>query len=807
MRTMLQPLVRVGGRLSLALVPGVLLGVYGRRPELAFLGYLALVPWVLLYTDDRRPRPALGYYVVGAYFAWLMLHPHFFKYGNVPALAMGLVYFLPWLFFAPLLRTIHHRLHLPRTFSVPVVWVAVEWLRTTLTLGHFDLFAMGYTQARFPALIQIADLTGVYGLSFLLAAVAGLLADASFALRGSGWSVSRAFRARRLWLSAASVIAAFALVAVYGVWRLGGASTEPGPRVAVVQPNVLHTLRNAVGVHLTQVMLTEDGVDPAVADLIVWPENAIYDNIGREGAYLEDLAWLARTKHASLLVGALGSANGRPGRTTNGAYLIDPDGHMAGHYDKRLLFPWSEYLPGDGLLRRIVPPVYRAHRMLTRNGWGYVATGVPGGSMTVFRLPWQGGLVPFAALICHETIHPPLAAEAGRSPARFIVNITSEGEVGGPIQEQMLRICILRAVENRRPLVRVGNTGISCFIDAYGRVRSVLRGQRGRTINDAGVLVDRVALSPPTVTPFARSHDGFAVGCVLLTLALLVWSLLRRSPRAAIVAAALAPALLLTGCFPVPDPGSDAADAPAALERGIRLFEQGTASYPAAVEALAQACAAPDPCRRAVPYLAESLRALKQMEVGSEFFERLATRRPEVEGLALGYGGFFMEKAGYLGRAIKSLRRAVELEPEPRFYRWLGKLELRMGEPETAIETLRAGAALAPQDADLEALLGKALRREGRLEEAREALQQALSLRLDHGAAWVDLGRVRMEQGDEGGAVTAFRRAIEVDPDNIEARFMLARRALREQRVEDAERLLAEIRQIEATLGRGPRED
>ncbi len=807
MRTFLAALARVTVRLLLALLPGLMLGAYSRYPAMAFLGYAAIVPWVLLYTDDRRRKVPLAYYFVGAYFAWLMLYPEFFKYGWLPPLAMGAVYFVPWLLFAPLLRSIHHRLLLPRTLTVPLVWVAVEWLRTTLTLGHFDLFPLGYSQARFPALVQIADITGVYGVSFLVTAVSGLTADLVFALRDNGGSVARAFRVRRVWLGAIAVATTFGLVCLYGAYRLGTARNEPGPRVALVQPNVLHTLRNSVGVHLSQVRLTEVAVEPSAADLIVWPENAILDDIYREGAYLDDLAWLAASKHAPMLVGALAAASDSPGQTRNGAFLIDESGAITGQYDKRLLFPWSEYVPGDTLLRWAVPAAYRAHRMITRNGWGYVATGLPGHGMTLFHLPWHGEDLAFAALICHETIRPPLVAEAGRSAARFLVNITSEGEVGGPIQEQMLRICILRAIESRAPLLRAGNTGISCFIDAQGRVRSVLHGERGRTINDAGVLIDRVSLSPPTVTLYSRSHDAFAVACVALTAVLLAWGLLRPRRGAAAAAVVLAALAATAGCYPVPEIGSDAGAAPGALERGLELAQQGPEAYRAAIDELAAACAEPSTCRQAIPYIAEGFRQLQQMEVGAEFFLALARRHPTMEGLASGYAGFFLEKAGYLEQAVERFRRSLELEPTAEVYRWLGKLELRMGERDRAIETLRTGLDLAPDDVEIRALLGKALRRAGALDEARSLLLEVIAARLDHGSAWVDLGRIRMAEGDERGAVTAFRRAIEVVPDNIEARFMLARRALREGRMEDADRLLEEIRQIESTLGRGPRED
>ena len=89
--------------------------------------------------------------------------------------------------------------------------------------------------------------------------------------------------------------------------------------------------------------------------------------------------------------------------------------------------------------------------------------------MEILEFPWRGGTSRFAPLICVENTYPPLPASAGRIGADFFLNITSEGLVGGPVQEQLLRIAMLRAIENRMSYVRVGNTGISGVIDATGR--------------------------------------------------------------------------------------------------------------------------------------------------------------------------------------------------------------------------------------------------------------------------------------------------------------------------------------------------
>lgn len=532
MRGFAQSIATIAGRSALGVLPAVLLGAYASRPALAFLPYVALIPRVFLYTDDRRPKTSFVYYFLGVWLTWILNFSFTFKYGWHVPIAAALFFIPPWLFFAPVLRHVHRRFHWPRALTVPLIWVAVEWLRAVFTLAHLDFFRLGYSQARFTPLIQIAEITGVYGVSFLIAAVNGLAVDVYLAVRDARWSLEQVRRRGRLLATVGAVGAAFALAWVYGEFRLRRVRMDEGPRLAVVQPNVMHTVRNLVGVHLTQFLMTDERIPAGAADMIVWPENAILDDIRREGVYLDDLSWLASEKDSLMLVGALSHPDEHPGYTSNGAFLVDERGDILGEYHKLLLIPWAEYIPLDGLLHTVSPWLQRLHRDLARKGWGYLATGTAGDGMTVFRVPHEGDMPPFAALICHENSHPPIPAEAARQGARFFVNITSEGESHGPLQEQLMRISMVRAVENRIAYVRAGNTGISCFIDPAGRLQSILRGDRGRTILDAGVLIDNVALSSGGITPYAASHDAFAKLCVVVSFVLWGASLIgRRGPR------------------------------------------------------------------------------------------------------------------------------------------------------------------------------------------------------------------------------------------------------------------------------------
>jgi apolipoprotein N-acyltransferase len=608
-----------------------------------------------------------------------------------------------WLPFAPILSRLHHRLDLPRSISVPLAWTSTEWIRSTFTVSHFDLYGLGYSQARFPALVQIADVTGVYGISFLLAAAGGWLADLGFASRRDGFRA--ALRLRRIRVGGTAIVAAIVVFSGYGAWRLASIRHEPGPRLALVQPNVPHTQQNMVGVHLEQLLMTQRNVPAGEVDLIVWPENAILDNIRRPGAYLEDLAWMAREKDAWFLVGALGKPAEHPGRTTNGAWLIDRDGEIRGHYDKQVLFPWGEYIPGDAFLGRWAPAVQRFHRELTRMGWGFQPTGLPGDATDVLEFPWNGEMLRFAALICVENTFPPLPAEAGALGADFFLNITSEGKVGGPVQEQLLRIAMFRAIENRMSYVRVGNTGISGVIDSHGVARAILVGDNGNTINTAGVLTVDVPLSRSGTTLYSRSGDAFVKIVLVLTAALLLGSLFRRGRRSA-AATVTATVLLVAGCSSPPPLGSDPSAVDDALRRGRALLEAGRRGE--AIEALTGACATEEGCALALPRLYEAYDPGKEDDDAVVLFGLGLERYPALGADALAFRAAFRDRSLDVAGARDDYVRSLEVRPSARVHGRLGNLYMRMERFEDALEQFRAGLDLTPEDPQLRAHPGPA---------------------------------------------------------------------------------------------------
>lgn len=784
----------------LAAASPVLLGLYAWFPFLGFLPFIALVPWILLYTDDR-PKPAsAAWYVVGAWVAWMLQHPAVAHFGWFVPPVMAAALFVGWIPFPFLIRPIHRRFHWPRALTVPIVWVCLEWLRSAVTLAHFDLYALGYSQARVTPLVQVADLTGVYGVSFLVAAFNGWVADAIVAWRSRAATGMDPGARRRLLRSAAAVGALFAAALTYGVVRLSAARDDPGPRIAVVQPNIEHSERNAIGVHLSQVIFTDERVAAGAADLIVWPENAVLDNLRRPGMYIPDLARLAREKNAHMLVGGMGKSSEVPGKTTNTAYLIDGGGNILGEARKQVLFPWSEMIPGDALLRRLAPGVWRFQRALVRKGWGFVPTGLPGRETTVLSLPYGGGTLPFGVLICVENAYAPIPAEASRKGARFLVNITSEREVGGPVQEQLLRVSMLRAVENRIAYVRCGNSGISAFVDPEGRLRRVLMGERGGTIHDHGVLIERVLLGRPGPTVYARSHDAFAFLCIAATFVLLVSSLGPGFGAAGVRAGAMALLVLASwGCGSGPRPGTDPEAAPAALAEGRKRLAAGDPS--GAITALARACAAPESCGAAIPMLSLAFQATRRFEDAADLFAAVAAARPEVRADALAEQARFLDRLGELRAAEGAYAAAVALRPDAATWATLGTLRMRMEDPSGALEAYGRALELSPGDAQIRYLHARGLWLAGRLADAEREIDGLIADHPDHGAGWAVKGRLREAAGDEAGAVAAYRSALGGDRENVEARFMLARRALAAQDFDQAKRWLREIWALDAGGG------
>ena len=228
---------------------------------------------------------------------------------------------------------------------------------------------------------------------------------------------------------------------------------------------------------------------------MIWPETAVPDFI-RSSAESYDLVARLAMRGTPLLVGTMDFTASDTGiRYYNSSILFDTNGNEIGKYDKQHLVPFGEYVPFPGLMRKFTP-------VEVDFGQGSGSTLLP-----------LNGEDSFSVLICFEDAVPPLAVNAIRAGARWLVNQTNDAWFDPSAQsEQHLAHAVFRCVENRVPMARCCNTGVTCFIDAFGSVK------RGIDVRTAGFTAGVIHPRPvgAELTFYTRYGDLFARGCLLL---------------------------------------------------------------------------------------------------------------------------------------------------------------------------------------------------------------------------------------------------------------------------------------------------
>lgn len=466
--------------------------------DLSVLGWVALVP--LLYFLSSRPGRAetflAGYSAGFVFFAgtcyWITYS--MYNYGGLPlVVAVGILLLFVAVFalhtaaFAFLVRVCLNRWPVWGLLFAAPVWVAVELVQGHLIFGGFPWMLAGYALAPFSGLLQIVTWSGVYGLSFLLVGVNALLA---IAFRRKSWMVGTA---------GITIVLAASLFPAPPQAAQGPAAGN-GLRVRIVQTRIPidydwgGDAETALLDELTALSL-EGGTGPA---LVVWPETPGPFYLSLDPQFRARIASLAGRLDADVLVGYIDLKDGTP---TNSAGVISPTGAQVSRYDKIHLVPFGEYVP----LRKVL---FFAESMV-RN----VGDFARGTELTITQLDGHR----LATNICYEDVFPDLIRRFTRLGAELIVNITNDdwfGDSSAPYQH--LRMAVVRAVENRRYVVRAANTGISAIIDPYGRVLAET------TIGERTVLDGDVAYRSD-LTFYVRFGDVFAFAVSLLAaLALLV---------------------------------------------------------------------------------------------------------------------------------------------------------------------------------------------------------------------------------------------------------------------------------------------
>jgi len=484
--------------IAAAVLSGLLLAAAFPKWDQTYLLIFALAPllWAL---GDQSPKAAfwlglvsgLAHYLALLY--WIVYVTHVF--GKLPLIiAIGVLLALAgYLCLYTAVWGLGVAWGAARGLSLlwwaPVLWVALE-LGQTYIISGFPWELLGNGLYLYPRLLQLADITGVYGLSFLVVLVNVSLYLLCCPPRGKGLT----------WRQAAAVGLVLALWIGYGGYRLGQVdalmAASPKIKVAVVQGNMkqgekwkkemVQTTLNRYG-ELTRKVQG--------ARLIIWPETAAPFLYVRTPDLAAEVQKIARDSGGYLLFGSPAYEMTPQGEFYyNRAYLLNPQAEAIGSYDKAHLVPYGEYVP----LRRFFPFIGKMVPMV-----GDFAEGPVGATVS---LP-EGALGP---LVCYESIFPNLARAQVANGARLLVNITNDAWFGKTSAAyQHLSMAVLRAVEHHVCLARAANTGISAFIDGAGR----LLWTSGINVPEAHAL--ELAWLPGG-SLYTRIGDLFAWACVII---------------------------------------------------------------------------------------------------------------------------------------------------------------------------------------------------------------------------------------------------------------------------------------------------
>ena len=446
----------------LSLLSGILLVLSYPNFNFEFLAWFALVPLLHALRDKSTLAGfTLGYLAGFTTFLgilyWIVVAVH--TYGNIPLLPSLLILLLLILYLSLFFGTFTLLVHLVRQrfgsrmlIVAPFLWVALEYVRSFLMSG-FPWAYLGHSQYLNLPLIQVADITGVYGLSFIV-----LWVNVTLYLTLHQWPAKK-FPYREALISAAILIA----VLCYGYIKMGATDRQnaknPALKIGLVQGNIDQSVKWSEAFQKVTLETYEKlslGVAKGKPELIIWPETATPFFFQDEKRYQPFVLNVPVQTNAFLLFGSP-SYKVERGKVVhyNSAYLAAPSGELAGRYDKIHLVPFGEYVPlGDILSLGSLG-----------EGIGDFKSGKEAVNLVLPR-------AKFGVLICFEIIFPDLCRQFVKKGANFLVTITNDawfGRTSAPYQH--FSLAVFRAVENRVYVARAANTGISGIIDPVGRIR------------------------------------------------------------------------------------------------------------------------------------------------------------------------------------------------------------------------------------------------------------------------------------------------------------------------------------------------
>jgi apolipoprotein N-acyltransferase len=529
---------RVALRFGLSALSGLLMVLSVPTFNLSLLMWVGLLPLLPVALGVTTPRRAFlyGWFagIVGITIAFYWMKGLLERFAHMPGYqAIPIMMLLTTyqglefgLFAWGVHRLARRRPELPMALVAPLVMVVIE-----LLVPQIFPFYLAISQAFVPAVIQIADLAGPMGVSFVLVMVTGALYDAGRLVRSTARAELARTLARRLRVPAAVVAATL----LYGAVRIhqvdGHRESAPKALVGIVQANVGISEKWDPN-ERERLLKTHQELSGALArqgaDLIVWPESSYPYAISRNMIHDYPPGDPRRIRGADdtpTLFGAVTlESDRREGKARfpyNTALMLDREGTITGKFDKVFLLIFGEYIPFYDRIpwfTDLIPEASNFNR------------GEAPGSFP-FRL--RGHDYRLGPLICYEDILPGFTRQTAALNPNLLVNITNDAWFGKTFEPyQHLALAVFRSVEHRLEMVRAVNTGVSAHIDAAGRVRSILPSEDPASEPPpppTKLLVEAALLERGGL--YGRVGDLFAWGCLAAVQALSFGFPRRRAPQ------------------------------------------------------------------------------------------------------------------------------------------------------------------------------------------------------------------------------------------------------------------------------------
>jgi len=509
------------------------------------LSFVCLVPWLVL-VGGAKQAPRVYFYSLAMGLAFFLINMRWMYLttgAGYAAMSVYLSCYFPLM--ACPVRSVVRRRRWPLAVVFPFVWVGSEIVRSVVISG-FPWFYLAHSLSGVEVLIQISDLVGAYGVSFVIAAVNGAVADVIIKKLAAKQSPPARLGPVHRTLGGMVALGLVVFTVGYGVFQLNRDTTSVGPKIATLQGDFVNLVegdtvddegKRALYLKMLKASAKDD------PDLYLLPETPWIMYLNEEARHFQTF-WLDSfqrlqrhaSEHQAYVVTGSASLEQTPDdlvtkqRRYNSANVFHPDAREPDRYDKVHLVYFGETVPFRfGNFRFLY---FWLNRLMPFSGGGkFEYSLIHGAAFDVFPMEPKsqpGKTYRFGIPICYEDVMPYVSraftvGADGKKRVDFLLNISNDGWFGRGIQQpQHLAISTFRAVENRIGIVRAVNTGISAFIDPSGCVHDMVDGYAQSAFKGNAGYATANVLVDSRFTYYSKYGDWFGWLCAVLWLAFFV---------------------------------------------------------------------------------------------------------------------------------------------------------------------------------------------------------------------------------------------------------------------------------------------